>query len=130
MIRAQKIGTWVGIAGTVLGCTAWMVFLGVALKDPVLITAPVVITLLCIMTGFLSFKVCPHRLAGILGLMGLWLMMLNGMVINAYYEKIPEMIGGTTTGKTPAGLFQANLFIVVFAMMSSGAVLYELFRKK
>ncbi len=129
-MQSKKIGIWAGILGTVFGCTAWMALLGAALKDPVLILAPAAVALLCVVAGFWFLNTCPDRLAGIFGLMGLWLMMLNAMIINIYYDRIPETIGGVTTGKSPTGLLEANFFIVVLALVSSGFVIYELLRKK
>ena len=46
----------------------------------------------------------PHRIRAIRGAGMLWTAIWSGVVVALWWEKIPESIGGVTTGKSPVGL--------------------------
>jgi hypothetical protein len=129
MTHLQKIGIVAGVIGTFLGCTAWMFLLGFALGEPVLIIAPIATGALCGGVGLWLFKVRPRRYLGICGLAGLWLVMLNGILANAYFDRIPETLGGMSTGKTGWALFQVNFFVVALGLFASFGIVREFLKE-
>ncbi|MBU9888400.1 MAG: hypothetical protein KTQ49_00840 [Candidatus Omnitrophica bacterium] len=130
MDKGQKIGLGLGVIGTVLGSTMWMVLLGFSLRSWTLILVPAIAAVLCGGIGLWLLWARPERSMGIFGLIGLWLVLLNGIFANAYYDRIPETLGGISTGKGDLALFQINVFLGVLMLFASGCIIRQFLKDR
>ena len=86
-----------GRVGATLGCFAWMLLLGIATGNWILIAGPVLLALVG-----LKWLHKPRHVA-------LWGIGWSALAMNIYYDQIPERFLGISTGKEVMSLLLVNI---------------------
>ncbi len=88
-----------GRVGATLGCFAWILLLGIATGNWILIAGPVLLALVG-----LKWLHKPGHVA-------LWGIGWSALAMNIYYDQIPERFLGISTGKDVMSLLFANILL-------------------
>ena len=88
-----------GRVGANLGGFAWMLLLGIATGNWILIAGPVLLALV----GIKWLRKPGH--------VALWVVAWSVVAVNVYYDNIPERVLGVSTGKEVMSLLFANILL-------------------
>ncbi|MEE8107407.1 MAG: hypothetical protein V3T86_17870 [Planctomycetota bacterium] len=115
-----------GVAGAAIGSTAWLLILGLAISDPLLIAAAPVLALLTIV-GAEGIMRRPERHPILTPSLFVWIGGFNLLFLNLYFEEIPKHVAGISTGKTPNVRLLLN---VMLASIVIGGILMFFSRRR
>ena len=121
-----QIGTTAGIT---LGGTAWLIVLGIAVKSQFIIMLPILFGALCIFGSLYLYHRYPERKFAINGAAILWLIVWNSILANALYDKIPDSVGGITTGKNQFSLAQVNVILIALTVLGMWFLIKDIMQK-
>jgi hypothetical protein len=128
--KGQNLGVFLGSLGAILGSLLWIIITGVVLKSMIFIIIPAVIMIAGMAVFYLFYKKYPQKWLVILGALIVFLVMVNLIFANILYQRIPDYIGGISTGKEQMGLLQVNIFLGVFAFWGIFCIIVGLIRKR
>ncbi|MCM8784346.1 MAG: hypothetical protein NC818_06220 [Candidatus Omnitrophica bacterium] len=114
MQRGERIGIIAGAMGSSLGTMLWLVILGVLIKSVVLIILPLIVVLVSVTGVAKLYSMNPERKLSIIGILITWLIFWNVILLNYYYDKIPQSIGNITTAKSNIPLAEINCMLALF----------------
>lgn len=130
MSQPTKPGIVGGSIGSAIGGTAWLIVIGIYIKSLPIVLITVVGAILCITGAIKLFSINPARKFSILGLLILWLVVLNFAMGNIIYDRIPDTIGGISTGKEQFSLVQFNIFLAMMSILGFFFIVKDILSKK
>ncbi len=127
--KGQKLGIFLGLFGTILGGLLWIIITGIVLKSMIFIIIPAVLLIASTVIVYLIYNKYPHKWLVILGALIIFLVIINLIFINILYQRIPDYVGGITTGKNEMSLLQVNIFLGIFAFWGIFCLVLGIFKK-
>ena len=129
LTKGQKLGIFLGLFGTMLGGFLWIIITGIVLKSMIFIIIPAVLLIASTVIVYLVYNKYPHKWLVILGALIIFLVIVNLIFINILYQRIPDYVGGITTGKNEMSLLQVNIFLGIFAFWGIFCLVLGIFKK-
>ena len=130
MGKEEKAGLVWGVVGASLGSLAWAVLLGISIGSFGVAIAAAAGAAACIILSIKAYELKPERKLSIIGVSLVWLALLNIVFLNILYERIPEMVGGISTGKSQISLPALNVFLGAFFLAGLILFMTDIVRKK
>ncbi len=129
MSNPETNGMTGGLLGTAGGGFAWIVITGFVIGAPIVSGLAVILGLVCFAGGMVLFRAQPQRRLTVIGLAIIWVALFNVIFVNFYYERIPDTIGGITSGKGAWSSQSVTVLMAVLAVVGFGIVAWEFVRK-
>lgn len=126
----KKMGLIFGSFGTILGGVLWLVILGVVLKSLLLILVPFLLGIVCFILVVVLSNRYPEKYLAILGMVIVFITFINLLFVNLFFDKIPDTIGGITTGKAGFNIIQINLLLGAMLLIGFFLSLKDILKKK
>ena len=130
MTQSQKTGVIGGTIGATIGFTAWLIIMGISIKSPLIILMPIIWGLICVVGVIKLYNINPSRKFAIVGIGLLWLVVLNFILGNILYDKIPDTLGSISTGKEQFSLVKINIFLGLMALLGFYFLIKDILEKK
>lgn len=129
-MQGEKLGLIGGTIGTAIGGTSWLIILGISLKSILLATVPVLWGLIGVIAVIKLYDINPERKFLIIGAGILWIIVLNFILGNILYDKIPDTLGGMSTGKDQLSLLHINIFLGLILLLGFWFILRDIFETR
>jgi len=123
LTKSQKIGFFGGSVGATLGGIVWLFIVGIVHESNVLIVWPLILGILGLILAWKNIDNHPSKARATLGLLIFWLVIVNFIFGNIFYDQIPEIVGETSTGIEQ---FSRTRFNISFGLMSLMGFLFIL----
>ena len=139
MQQAMKKGVIGGIIGATFGAFCWVLILGIVIKEPLLIYLPIISGLICVFGFVKLWDSFPQRIFSIVGIVILWLTILDMIFANIYYSRIPErlyhgsdplLLSLFSTNKAQFSPLIINLFFGVFIIIGCAFILTDIIKAR
>ena len=125
----QKIGFLGGLAGVILGGVSWLVISGFVIGAPLVWGVALGCGLGLWLGARRAFAVHPERWSTILGGVMLCVLLVNALLLDTVWDRIPERLFGVTTGRTTMPLLQIRLTVGLLAILALTLIARD-FRKE
>lgn len=125
--KSQFLGACVGAA---CGAIGWMVVLGIAIRELLLIVVPPIWAIVGVYAALRIYVFAPPHRNSAIGVALLWFIVLNVIALNVYYESIPNTIWGFSTGKDVISLPSANLILGAVTLLGCWLLLKNYLRQR
>ena len=129
-VKSKNLGIILGSIGAMLGGLLWIIITGIVLKSVLFIAVPSICAVASILIVLKLYNMFPEKWLIILGSLILFLVIINIVSVNILYSKIPDFVGGISTGKNQMGLLQINIFHAIFSFWGLFCIFIEIFKKK
>ena len=129
-MQGEKAGLIGGAIGTTIGGTSWLIILGISMKSILLATVPVLWGLVGVIAVIKFYDINPERKFLIIGAGILWIVVLNFILGNILYDKIPDTLAGMSTGKDQFSLLQINIFLGLISLLGFYFILRDIFETR
>ena len=114
--KGAKFSAAAIIAVSVTGAFTWVFVLAFLLKIPVLFLTVFFISMAGTALSYKIYIKQNKKYFTTFAFTSLWVLMVNGVVINIVYKWIPNKIGPYTTGKAGMSLTKINISLWLFLM--------------
>lgn len=130
MKQSEKTGVVGGTIGGTIGGTAWLIIGGISIKSSITISIPIIWGLICVVAVIKLYNISPKRKFAIIGLGLLWLVILNFILGNIIYDKLPDTLGGISAGKELFSLTRLNIFLGFASLFGFYFLIKDILEKK
>lgn len=130
MTQGEKAGLIGGTVGATIGGTCWLIVLGVVLRSPVYTLIPILWGLVCIVAVVKLYSINPKRKFLLMGTALLWIVLLNFILANILYDKIPDTLAGASTGKDQISLLKVNVFLGIVSLLGFFFLIRDIFETR
>lgn len=117
-------------AGCSLGAITWLIVLGFQIGSVFIIMTSLLWGGICVWGMVRLYDAHPERMLAIIGLGIVWLILLNIVFVNIYYDQIPDMAGGVSTGKDLFSLARLNTLFCIVGAIGVGLMVIDIIRGK
>jgi len=122
----RKSNFLLGALGSLLGGTLWAFLSAFVIPS----ASMMILTCLFLAIGgyavYLGWKVFPERSHSVMGILLLWLVIGNLVLVNLYYDQIPAMVAGFPTNVDNIDAAYLNLALVAFSFLGFCMILQDL----
>jgi len=114
MKDSRRTGIIAGSAGAIFGSLIWIIILGITLKSIYIAVIPMILGLLAFLVVVFIANKKPDKFLRITGVLLVYISGINLVFLNFLFNRIPDTIGGVSTGKSLFTLLQLNFFVGIF----------------
>ncbi|MCF7874121.1 MAG: hypothetical protein K9L84_00025 [Candidatus Omnitrophica bacterium] len=138
-MKVNKLAMVGSLGGIIIGCSSWIVILGISLDFFSIIILPVIFGLVCLFFSLKIYSLYSERSLSIIGSALAWFMALNFFIINFLYEFIPKTVWKDapreyaqlfTTGKSQFGLLFINIWLSIFILVAVFLIIVDIIQNK
>jgi len=108
-----------GHVGAMCGGFSWMLLLGAVLGDVALLFLAAGGLLAGLAGGLRLMTRFPRQQRRVTGGGLIWMALWSGTVLAVWWDRIPESVGGMTTGKSTAGAIAAGCVLAAVAIVGA-----------
>jgi len=130
MNKQEKLGVILGVGGASFGSVLWLVILGIALKSWTISIVPLLLAAIAVVFSIRLYDINPEKKFTVLGAAILWLIIINFVYLNMFYDKIPAMACGISTGKEQCNIVQLNVYLGLLSLIGFIFIIIDILRKK
>lgn len=130
MSQPQAQGMVGALIGSMGGGFAWLVMTGFVIGSPIVSVLAIVIGVVGFIGGMKIVQACPERRLTIVGLGLIWIALFNVVFVNHVYERIPETVGGMTTGKHVLDALSLTVIVAAIGLVGFGIVMRDLLHQR
>ncbi|MGH7614288.1 MAG: hypothetical protein ACREMW_09665 [Gemmatimonadales bacterium] len=114
----RRIGLLGGLAGVIFGGLSWLVISGIVIGAPLVWGLSLAAGLGLWIAARHAFAARPERWGTILGVVMLSILLVNALLLDPVWERIPDRLLGVTTGRGQAPLLQIRFTLGLLAALA------------
>jgi len=114
----RRIGFLGGLAGVILGGVSWLVISGIVIGAPLVWGLSLGAGLALWLAARYAYGARPERWSTILGVVLLCFLLVNALLLDQVWDRIPKRLVGVPTGQPIVPLLQIRLTLGLLAALA------------